>query len=40
MRAASANEMHWASTAMHYTASMPSMQAESDGKVKYDNKKK
>ena len=32
--------MHWASMAMHYTASMPSMQAESDGKVKYDNKKK
>ena len=33
-RAASASEMHWASMAMHYTASMPSMQAESDGKVK------
>ena len=39
-RAACASEMHWASMAMHYTASMPSMQAESDGKVKYDNKKK
>ena len=25
---------------MHYTASTPSMQAESDGKLKYDNKKK
>ena len=25
---------------MHYTASLPSMQAESDGKVRYDNKKK
>ena len=40
MRAASASEMHWASTAIHYTASMPSMQADWDGKVKYDNKKK
>ena len=39
-RAASASEMHWASMAMQYTATMPSMQAESDGKVKYDNKKK
>ena len=39
-RAASASEMHWASMAMHYTASMPSMQAESDGKVKYSNNKK
>ena len=39
-RAASASEMHWASTAMHYTASMPSMQAESDGKVKCDHKTK
>ena len=26
--------------AMHYTASMPGMQAESDGKVKWDSKKK
>ena len=26
--------------AMHYTASLPSMQAESDGKVKWDSKKK
>ena len=26
--------------AMHYTASMPSMQAESDGKVKWNGKKK
>ena len=34
-RAASASEMHWASMAMHYTASLPSMQAESDGKVQY-----
>ena len=32
--------MHWASMAMHYTASLPSMQGEWDGKVKYDNKKK
>ena len=39
-RAATASEMHWASMAMHCTASMPSIQAESDGKVKYDNKKK
>ena len=37
-RAASASEMHWALMAMHYTASLPGMQAESDGKVKYDNK--
>ena len=34
MRAASDGEMQWASMAMHYTASPPSMQAESDGKVK------
>ena len=39
-RAASASEMHWASMAMHYTASLPSMQAESEGKVKWDGKKK
>ena len=26
--------------AMHYTASVPSMQSQSDGKDKYDNKKK
>ena len=26
--------------AMHYTASLPSMQAEWDGKVKWDSKKK
>ena len=39
-RAASASKMHWASMAMHYTASLPSMQAQSDGKVKCDNKKK
>ena len=39
-RAASAIEMHRASMAMHYTASLPSMQAESDGKVKWDSKKK
>ena len=39
-RAASASEMHSASMAMHYTASMPGMQAKSDGGVKYDNKKK
>ena len=32
-RAPSAREMQWASMAMHYTASMPSMQAQSDGKV-------
>ena len=32
--------MHWASMAMHYTASMPSMQAEFDGKVKWGSKKK
>ena len=38
-RAASASEMHWSSMAIHYTASLPSMQAESDGKVKWDNKK-
>ena len=40
IRAASAREMHWASMAMHYTASMPSMQADSDGKVKWNGKKK
>ena len=39
-RGANASEMHWASMAMHYTASMPGMQVESDGKVKYDDKKK
>ena len=39
-RAASAREMQWASMAMHYTTSMPKMQAESDGKVKWDSKKK
>ena len=38
--APSAREMQWASMAMHYTASMPSMQAESDGKVKWNGKKK
>ena len=38
--APSAREMQWASMAMHYTASMPSMQAGSDGKVKWDGKKK
>ena len=37
---ASAKEMNWAAMAMDYTTSMPRMQAESDGKVKYDNKKK
>ena len=35
-----AREMQWASMAMHYTASMPSMQSESDGKVKWDTTKK
>ena len=39
-RAPSAREMQWASMTMHYTASMPSMQAESDGKVKWNVKKK
>ena len=39
-RAPSAREMQWASMAMHYTASMPSMQAEADGKVKWNGKKK
>ena len=39
-RAATATEMHWASMAMHHTAAMPSMQADSDGKVEYHNKKK
>ena len=39
-RAGSAGEMHLASMAMHYTASLPSMQAGSDGKVKWDSKKK
>ena len=39
-RAASASEMQWASMAMHYTASLPITQAESDGVVKYDNKRK
>ena len=39
-RPTSACEMQWASMAMHYTASMPSMQPESDGKVKWDSKKK
>ena len=39
-RVASASEMHSASIGMHYTASMPSMQAECDAKVKYDNQKK
>ena len=38
--APSAREMQWASMAMHNTASMPGMQAESDGKVKWDSKKK
>ena len=38
--ALSARQMQWASMAMHYTASMPSMQAESDGKVKWNGKKK
>ena len=39
-RATTAREMQWALMAMHYTTSMPSMQAESDGKVKWDSKKK
>ena len=39
-RAPIAREMQRASMAMHYTASMPSMQAESDGKVQWDSKKK
>ena len=39
-RAPSAREMQWASMAMPYTASMPSMQAEADGKVKWNGKKK
>ena len=39
-RAPSAREMQWASMAMHYTAPMPSMQAEADGKVKWNGKKK
>ena len=38
-RAASAG-IRWASMAMHCTASLPIMQAESDGVVKNDNKKK
>ena len=38
--APSAREMQWASMAMHYTASMPSMQAEADCKVKWNGKKK
>ena len=38
-RAPSVREMQWASVAMHYTASIPSMQAESDAKVKWDSKK-
>ena len=32
-RAPSAGAIQWASMAMHYTASMPSMQAKSNGKV-------
>ena len=39
-RAPSSCEMQWASMAMHYTASMPSMQDEADGKVKWNRKKK
>ena len=39
-RATSARAMHWASMAMHYTAPIPSMQAEFTGKVKYDKKRK
>ena len=39
-RATSASAMQCASMAMHETASLPNMQAESDGKVKYVNKKK
>ena len=39
-RAPSAREIQWASMAMHYTASLPSMQAESDGKLKWNVKKK
>ena len=39
-RAPSAREIPWASMAMHYTASMPSMQAESHRKVKWNGKKK
>ena len=37
--ATSASEMQWASMAMHYTSSLPIIQADSDGVVKYDNKK-
>ena len=36
----SAREMQWASMAIHYTASTPSMQAKSDGKVNWNVKKK
>ena len=39
-RARSAREMQWASMVIHYTASMPSMQAEADDKVKWNGKKK
>ena len=38
-RAPSAREMQWATMVMHYTASMPSMQAESDDKVKSNGEK-
>ena len=39
-RPPSAREVQWASMAMHYTASMPSMQAESGSKVKWHTKRK
>ena len=39
-RADLANEMQWDSMAMHYTAFLHSMGAESDGKVKCDSKRK
>ena len=35
-RAASASATHWASMAMHYTASLLSMQGDSDSKVNWD----
>ena len=37
--AASASAMHWASMAMHHTASLFITQAASDGKVTYNNNK-
>ena len=39
-RTSSASEMHWASMVMHYTASLPRMQAELDGKVKWNIEKR